>query len=262
MSSFTHRIRGWRHSWLHSDLVAWPVTLAMLVIVLVCIGIFLLLGDFIGLFVAKLAFVLLIGGLLALLLRLGGKRRETMAGVTVAPQDGWHRVLVIANRGLEEPALCAEVCSRGTRPRTEAMIIAPVVASSWMHTVTDDVGPELGLAQGRVDVALKTLVSKGIKANGHAAFGQPMTSLLDGLREFPASEVVMLNGGENDWEDASVFAERVRAELGLRVTEVNPSNASPHHTLPPTGRNAPGAGPLARKSARRPPPVSKLSAGP
>jgi hypothetical protein len=32
-----------------------------------------------------------------------------MTGVTVAPEAGWHRVLVIANRGLEEPALCAEV---------------------------------------------------------------------------------------------------------------------------------------------------------
>jgi hypothetical protein len=118
------------------------------------------------------------------------------------------------------------------------MIIAPVVASSWLHTVTDDVGPELGLAQGRVDVALQTLVSKGIRANGHAAFGEPMTSLLDGLREFPASEVVMLNGGEADWEDASVFAERVRAELGLRVTEVDPSADSPHHTSPPASGDA------------------------
>lgn len=230
MSGFTRRLRSWRDTWLHSDLVAWPVSSGVIVIVLICIGVFILLGNVVGIFVAKLAFVVLLGGFMALLLLLAGRHRATMAGVTLAPEEGSHRVLVIANLGLEEPALCAEVCARGERSSTEVMIISPVVTSSWVHAMTDDVGPELTLTQGRLDIALETLTSKGVRANGHAAFGQPMTSLLDGLREFAASEVIMLNGGEDGWENASAFAKRVRDELGLRVTEVDPSATSPHHS--------------------------------
>jgi hypothetical protein len=47
-----------------------------------------------------------------------------------------------------------------------------------------------------------------------------MRCLVDGLREFPATEVVMLRDGEGGWEGAESFATRVRAELGLPVTEV------------------------------------------
>jgi methylmalonyl-CoA mutase cobalamin-binding subunit len=145
-----------------------------------------------------------------------------MEGVTPAAHDRSHRVLVISNLGLEHAALCAEVCHRGTQAGTEAMIIAPVVASSRLHKLTDDIGPELGIAQHRLDVALETLKSNGIKATGHAAPGDPMDALLDGLRQFHANEVVMLRGGETGWDEATTFAERVRNEVGLLVTEVDP----------------------------------------
>jgi hypothetical protein len=172
------------------------------------------------------------------LLRPRGFARGTMAGVTVAPAGGWHQVLVIANRGLEDPELCAEVCSRGTRSQTGVMVIAPVVASSRLRSVTGDIHLEQRVAQGRIDVGLQTLLSKGVKAQGHTVVGQPMTSLLDGLREFPASEVVMLNGGEVGWIDASTFAERVRSRFGIRVTEVNPSPGSAHHIPPGLDRDS------------------------
>ena len=47
-----------------------------------------------------------------------------------------------------------------------------------------------------------------------------MRCLADGLREFPATEVVLQRGGEAGWEDAERFVDRVSAERGLPVTEV------------------------------------------
>ena len=88
-----------------------------------------------------------------------------------------HRVLVIANLGLEHPALCAEVCERGARARTEAMIIAPAVASSPLHRLFDDVDLELGVAQGRVDAALETLKANGIKASAINALIMAQTTI-------------------------------------------------------------------------------------
>jgi hypothetical protein len=150
-------------------------------------------------------------------------RTPTPTRVAVAPTEGWHQVLIIANHGLDDPALYDEVSDRGTRSQTEVMVIAPVLASSWLHGITGDIDTERRVAQERVDVGLQALLSKGVKANGHTVDGQPLTSLLDGLSEFPASEVVMLNGGEVGWSQASAFAEHVRTRFGLRVTEVNPS---------------------------------------
>ena len=112
-------------------------------------------------------------------------------------------MLVVANQGLEDPALCREVCRREERTATEVMIVAPVVASSRLRALSDDVDRELELARQRVDAALQTLSAAGVQASGRADIAEPMDSLLDGLREFPPNEVVMLSGGEARWESAA-----------------------------------------------------------
>jgi hypothetical protein len=148
--------------------------------------------------------------------------------------------LLSAARKTRRSAPRSAAAAHGHRP--EAMIVTPVVACSWLHRITDDTDAEQKIAQGRIDVGLQTLLSKGINAQGHTMIGQPMTSLLDGLRAFPASEVVMLHGGEADWVDASSFAERVRGQFGLRVTEVEPSTGSRHFVPVPAGREDPDLG--------------------
>ena len=77
--------------------------------------------------------------------------------------------------------------------------------------------------ESRWTVALQTLERSrgaGERASGHR---RTHRLLLDGLREFPPNEVVMLSGGEAGWEFAGALAERVRAEVGLPVTEVSRS---------------------------------------
>jgi hypothetical protein len=223
MSRLQRRIQALRRSrlvqmFLHSDLLGVPITIAFCSLFAVSLVVSYFAGALGG-----IVFVVLMGGFLGLFLTLEGRNApETMEGVTSAVDDGWHRVLVIANLGLEDPALCAEVCERGARVRTETMIIAPVVASSPLHRLFDDIDLELGVAQGRVDVAVATLKADGIKASGHVAVGDPLHALLEGLREFHAGEVVLLGGGEAGWEDATAFAGRVRNEVGLHVTEVAP----------------------------------------
>ena len=52
-----------------------------------------------------------------------------------------------------------------------------------------------------------------------------MQCLIDGLREFPATGVVMIEGGEHGWKDAERFAERVRTEIALPVREIGSAAA-------------------------------------
>lgn len=224
MTSIGRRSRRWADTWLRSDLVAIPLILGVVAVVAILVGIFLLIGDASGVFVDKLLFPIALGGLLIVLIYLiAGRTRESTEGVQVAPPGSPRRVLVIANRGLESRELCDAVCKRDGEPASEARIVAPVAASSQLHALADDLDTELRAAQARLEASKKTLRSRGVPCEGRVDIGQPMGGLLDGLREFAATEVVMVRGGEPHWEDAERFADRVRSEVGVRVTEVDAS---------------------------------------
>ena len=100
------------------------------------------------------------------------------------------------------------------------MIVAPVTGASLLHVLTDDTDAERRVAQERVDVALQRLRHAGVRAEGRVDMGQPMRALLDGLREFPATEIVLLRGGEEGWRKAEQLSDKIHTRLGLPVTEV------------------------------------------
>ena len=222
MSDSSHPRKRWFDAWLHSDLIGFPVTLAAVAIAAISFGLFVVIGGAGGLFVGKLLFIFGLGGLVGLILLLEGRRGETTEAVAAATpaSDGRDRVLVVANEGLESAALCEEVCARGNGGGVETMIVAPVVASSALRALADDVDGELHEAQDRVDVAIEVLRRAGVHATGHVDIGDPMRCLIDGLREFPATEVLMIEGGEHGWKRADRFAERVRTEMSLSVQEI------------------------------------------
>ena len=221
MSDSAHSRKRWIDTWLHSDLIGFPITLAAVAIAAISFSLFLVIGKVGGLFVGKLLFIIGLGGLVGLILRLEGRRGETTEALAPSvATDGRARVLVVANEGLESAALCKEVCAHSNGGAAETMIVAPVVASSALRALADDVDLELGEAQERVDVAIEVLRRAGVQATGHIDIGDPMRCLIDGLREFPATEVVMIEGGEHGWKDAERFAETVRTELSLPVSEI------------------------------------------
>lgn len=209
-------LRARAKRWLDSDLVGVPATIYTFGVLVVSLAVFR--------YGAPIAGVIVAVGLWVPMFVFAIRER----GYPPAPldvnrrADGLrHRVLVIANQGLEDPALCEEVCHHGGCAGTEAMIFAPVVASSRLRDLANDVDRELELAGRRVDAALQALREAGVRAGGRADIAEPMESLLDGLREFPANEIVMVPGREGDWEAACALAERVRSEAGLPVTEVS-----------------------------------------
>jgi nucleotide-binding universal stress UspA family protein len=228
MTDATDRRRRWLDAWLHSDLVGIPLTLAVVLIVAVSFALYLVLGNVGGLFVGKLLFILALAGLFGLIFLLNGRRGDTTEGLPHAPTGALRRVLVVANDGLRSNALCDEVCSHDRGSAQEVMIVVPVVASSLLHVLTDDIDAELRAAEERLDEAVERLLRAGIKATGHVDIGAPTQSLLDGLREFSATEVVMLGGNEHGWREAERFAEHVRAELGLPVFEIGASPTCVH----------------------------------
>lgn len=203
--------------WLDSDLIGIPATLYTFGVLAVSLAVFRFGGPIAGIIVAIALWVPMV----VFAIR-GAGQPPTPLAVSPVPATGLHRVLVIANQGLDDPALCAEVCRRADRATTEAMVLAPVFPVSGLDALANNVDEaEVKLAERRVDAALHTLQGSGIKAHGHVTVADPMESLLDGLREFPPNEVVMLPGREVGWEGTDTLAARVRAEAGLPVTLVS-----------------------------------------
>ena len=144
-----------------------------------------------------------------------------IADITSPSAESAQRILVIANQGLASDALVGELALRAERGPLEVRLIAPVVAHSAARRISDDLDAEATLARGRVDTVLHRLSAKGINASGHVDDeAPPLDCLLDGLREFPADEVLMVPGDELDWSEAGSPTDRIRAETEVRVTEL------------------------------------------
>jgi hypothetical protein len=201
--------------WLDSDLVGIPATLYTFAVLAISLAVFRFGGPIAGIVVAVALWIPMV------LFAIQGRGKEPAPLRVRAMRDGTrHRMLIVANQGLEDPALYHELRRRAARGATEAMIVAPVVAPSPLQQLADDIDPELAMAQRRVEDAVRRLAEDGISARGRADLADSMESLLDGLHEFPPNEVIVLRNGETGWEKADDLLERVRAEAGLPVTEV------------------------------------------
>jgi hypothetical protein len=189
------------------------VTLAVLGVLVISAGLYLVIGDMAGLVVGKTMFALGLLGQLGLLIW-WGSRGEIGEGMQLAPVAGQRRLLVLANAGLERvdvPRLAGRT--------DEAMIVAPVAAASWLHAVADDVDVEFQTAQKRVDAVVDALRQAGVTAQGMADIARPATALIDGLREFPATEILVLPSREKGWANANALVEQMQAQFDLSVDE-------------------------------------------
>lgn len=206
------RIRGW----LDSDLVGIPATLYTFLVLAVSLVVFGVAGPLAGVIVAIALWIPMV----VFAIREWGEPPAPLSDIEAAPEGTRHRILVVADRALEDPALCAEVCRRGERMQTEAYLLAPVFAKGRLENVSDDVDEGLAVAEGRIEATVRTLRGRGVAASGRADNAEPMEALLDGLRTFPPNEVIVFPDREPQWAAAEDLVERVRAEVGLPVTEV------------------------------------------
>lgn len=207
--------------WLDSDLVGIAATLYGFLALVLAFVVFRVGGGIGGMLVIVVSFIPMV-----LFAIRGWGRPPTHLEMEVPREGPRHRVLVIANQGLEDEALCDEICRRTDRTATEAMIVAPVVAHSRLAELSDDVDREMEVAERRLRTALERLRDAGVKVEGRADIAHPMDSLMDGLREYPPNEVVMLPDRETDWGSAAEMGERVREEIGLPVTMVEAARSS------------------------------------
>jgi hypothetical protein len=200
--------------WLKSDLIGIPVTLLAVALLGLTIAAFWIGGSLAGIVFAIPVF-------LAVYYFAFRRQPSDLAGIRARSDEERHRVLVIADQGLEHPELVAELKRRHESSAAEVRIVVPVVASSRSHALADDIDQEAHTAEARLERAIRALDERGIPCRGHVdEEGDPIQALLDGLREFPANEVILVPGAEVGWPGAERLGERIRREVGVRVSEL------------------------------------------
>ena len=139
-----------------------------------------------------------------------------LAPVPAHVDDGVHRVLVIADDDCP-PADLGAALGSGAGGKTAVFVVAPALGSRAARWTGDDHAYQN--AQGHLDATLAALSSLGVDARGHIGPHDPLQAADDGLREFPADEIVFAVHPETDanWlEQGVVDGARQRYSVPVR----------------------------------------------
>jgi hypothetical protein len=146
-----------------------------------------------------------------------------LAEVAPVPDDGVHRVLVVANETVGGRALLAEIERRlEGEPQSEVLVICPPLAGSAAEHWSSDIDSAIPEAEERLKASCATMRERGLNVSGRLGdHHDPNQAIEDALKEFPADEVVISTHPpeRSRWLESGVI-ERARAELPQPVTHV------------------------------------------
>jgi hypothetical protein len=125
------------------------------------------------------------------------------------------RILVIANDAIDGAHLREAL--RGRAEKTNVLVIAPALSSRLRFWVSD-VDPARRRAEARLRRSLPGLEGDGIVAEGTVGDADPLNAIADGLRVFPADEVVLVTHPEEEqhWVEHDL-ANRARRRFSLPI---------------------------------------------
>jgi len=148
---------------------------------------------------------------------------ERPAGAVAPPDDGVRRVLVIAGDEVT-PAELEPVLSLTDGVTAKAFVVAPVLGSRT-STLTGDDG-DYEAASTHLESALGALKALQVSARGRVGARDPLQAADDGLREFPAGEIlfVVRCAADTNWLEEGVVDE-ARSRYPIPVSQVMPSTA-------------------------------------
>jgi hypothetical protein len=170
-----------------------------------------------GLWAWLLAGILIVTAVGAIAFRASRARTSTPAPRAAPVGDGVHRVLVIAD-GPCGPELPALISDHANAP-VEARVLAPRGGSGLsVWTGDEDAYRD---AAAHLDETVSALVAAGIRAQGEVGAADPLQAADDGLRQFPADEIVFAITTED--EDRDLLA-RAAERYALPVRAVRTSS--------------------------------------
>jgi hypothetical protein len=150
--------------------------------------------------------------------------RDEPVGVRPSADDSVHRVLVIADDSCTPESLQAAIDEHADGQAIEAFVVAPALGSRLDRWTGDQQGYDE--ATEHLDGTLRALEGIGVQARGRIGSKDPIQAADDGLREFPADQLVLAVHAAEDqkWlEEDAVDAARERYHVPVTVIVVEHS---------------------------------------
>jgi hypothetical protein len=111
-----------------------------------------------------------------------------------SPGDGVYRMLVIVEGTTMPSELGHHVAQAAAGRPAQAFVIAPTLSSRLDWLTGDQAAYDNATAE--LDTTLAALAAAGVDANGRIGAHEPLQAAADGLREFPADEILVVSSPE------------------------------------------------------------------
>lgn len=144
------------------------------------------------------------------------------------PDDGIHRVLLIANERFRGEDFLKELRGHldGPVATVETFVITPALVERALQQEITDTDRAIADANARLDSVIAALGEVGISAVGQVGDVDPAVAVGDGLRMFPADEVIVVSHREGQ----RPYGEKTCGN-GLNATSSFPSRISRYRDL-------------------------------
>jgi hypothetical protein len=166
---------------------------------------------------------IVVAGVVVIAVLAKGRRHPSASAAPAPPargtDDGVHRVLVIADGSCTSQDFREQVVSAAEGRPTRAFVVAPAVGSR-VSLWTGDESAYSG-AEEHLEATIQALKAIGVEATGHIGAHDPIQAADDGLREFPADEIVFAVHPDHtaNWLERGLV-EQARDRYAVPVTEL------------------------------------------
>jgi hypothetical protein len=161
-----------------------------------------------------------LGAVAVLALVVVAVRQAPRGPIVSAPaKDGKRHILIVAATAVEDPADVGRVAvaAEFDGPKGEADVLVLVPARiGFLDRWASDVESARHAAQERLVATVAALAKAGIAAEARVGDEDIIQATEDQLQSYPATEVVLVAGGDEDGVDAAAAELRSRLEAGFR----------------------------------------------
>jgi hypothetical protein len=187
-----------------------------------------------GFLLGVLTWVLLTGAAAFSYLRAGRRKRPVPTAPPHRGAPDERRVLVLANRVLDDGTpvterLVEEIQESTAGYRARVNVVYPLPVSAVRHWASD-VDSAAEEAENVLDGAVAVLRAHGLEARGEVGDDDPLQAIEDSLRTFGADAIIVVTHAEpHDHELDRTVVERARERFALPITQVVVSDGAPAH---------------------------------
>lgn len=166
-----------------------------------------------------------IGALAAVAILVVAVRQRPLGPIVSAPADDSGRhVLIVAATGVEDPADVARVVAAaevgGSKGEADVLVLVPA-RIGFLDRWASDVESARHAAQERLVATVAALAKAGVAAEARVGDEDIVQATEDQLQSFPATEVVLVGGGEEDGLDVAAAELQSRLEAGFRRVQLD-----------------------------------------